>query len=61
MRMIEGTYGETEDRVVYRPEIPEEFRVDVGLRQVNALRPLFVFPIVEEISRKPSTRDILRR
>ena len=61
MRMVEGTYGETEDRVVCRPEIPEEFMVDQGLRQVSAIRPLFVFPIVEVISMKPSTRDILRR
>ena len=55
VRMVEGTYEETKGRVACGPGIPEEFRVDVG----SALSPLLV--VVEVISRKASTRDILRK
>ena len=45
VRMVKGTYEETKGRVV-----------DVGLRQGSAL--LFI-SVVEVISRKASTKDIL--
>ena len=61
VRMVEGTYEETKGRVVCAPGISEEFRVDVGLRQGSALSPLLFIAVVEVISRKVSTRDILRK
>ena len=48
-------------RVVCGPGISEEFRVDVGLRQVSALSPLLFIAVVGVVSRKASTRDILRK
>ena len=39
----------------------EEFRVDVGLRQGSALSPLLFIGVMDVISRKASTRDILRK
>ena len=59
--MNEGTYEETKGRVVCGPEISEEFRVEVSLRQGNALSPLLFIVVVEVISMKASTRDILRK
>ena len=44
-----------------RPGISEEFRVDVGMRQGCALSPLLFIAVVEVISRKVSTWDILRK
>ena len=35
--------------------------MDVGLRQGSALSPLLFITVVEMISRKASTRDILRK
>ena len=61
VRMVEGTYEETKGRVVCGPGISEEFRVDVGLRQGRALSPLLFIAVVEVISWKPSTKDILRK
>ena len=61
VRMVEGTYEETKRRVVCRPGILEGFRVDVGLRQGSALSPLLFIAVVEVVSRKASTRDILRK
>ena len=60
VRMVEGTHKETKGRVVCRPGISEEFRVDVGLRQGSALSPLLFIAVMEVISRKACTRDILR-
>ena len=39
----------------------EEFRVKVGLRQSSALNPLLFIAVEEVISRKTSTREILRK
>ena len=61
VRMVEGTYEETKGRVVHGPEISEEFRVDVGLSQGNALSPLVFIAVVDVISKKSSTRDILHK
>ena len=58
VRMVEGTHEETKGRVACGPEISEEFRVDVGLRQGSALSPLFFIAVVEMIRRKVSTRDL---
>ena len=43
------------------PGISEEFREDADLRQGSALSPLLFIAVVEVISRKASTRDILRK
>ena len=59
VRMVEGTYKETKGRVACGPGISEEFRVDVGLRQGSALSPLLFIAVVEVISKKVNTRDIL--
>ena len=59
VRMVEGTYEETKGRVVCGSEISEEFRGDIGLRQGSALSPRLFIAVVEVISRKASTRDIL--
>ena len=59
--MAEGPYEETKVRVVCVPGISEEFRVDVSLRQGSALSPLLFIVVEEVISRKASTRDIVRK
>ena len=61
VRMVEGPYEETKGRVVCGPGISKEFRVDVNLRKGSALSPLLFIAVVEVISRKASTRDILRK
>ena len=61
VRMVEDTYEETKGRVECGPGISEEFREDVGLRQGSALSPLLFIAVVEVISRKASTKDILRK
>ena len=61
VRTVEGTYEETKGRVVCGPEISEKFKADIGLRQGSALRTLLFIAVVEVISRKASTRDILRK
>ena len=59
--MVEGTYEDTKGRIVCVPGISEEFRVDIALRQGNALSlPLFI-AVVEVISRDASMKDILRK
>ena len=60
VRMVEGTYEETKGKVVCGPGISEEFRMDVGLRQGSALSPLLFIAVVEVISMKASTRDIVQ-
>ena len=57
VRMVEGTYEETNGRVVCGSGISEKFVVNVGLRQRSDLRPLLVIAVVEVISRKTSTKD----
>ena len=59
VRMVKDTYEETQGGVVWGPGISEEFRVDIGLRYGSALSPLLLFAVVEVISRKAGTRDIL--
>ena len=59
--MVEGTCEEVKGRLMSGPGISEELRVDVGLRQGSALSPVLFIAVVEVISRKTSTRDILRK
>ena len=59
--MVEDTYEETKGRVVCGLGISEESRVDVGLIKGSALSPLLFIAVAEVISRKTSTRDILRK
>ena len=59
VRMVKGTYEGTKGSVVCGPGISEKFRVDVGLRECNALSPLLCIAVVEVISRKASTRYFL--
>ena len=58
-RMVEAMYERTKGRVVVGSGLSEEFPVNIGLRQGNALSPLLF--IMEIISRKISTKDILRK
>ena len=59
--MVEGACEETKGRVVGRRGISEEFRVDVSLRQGSARSPLLFIAVVEVISKKKTTRDILSK
>ena len=55
-------YEETKGRVVCGPGISTEFMVNVGLRrECSSLSPLLFITVMEAISRKTSTRDILRK
>ena len=61
MRMVEGIYEKKKGRVVCGRGILEEFRVGVGLGEESALNPLLFFAVVEVISNKARTMDILRK
>ena len=60
-RMVEAMYERTKGRVVVGSGLPEEFPVNIGLRQGSALSPLLFIMVMEIISRKISTKDILRK
>ena len=47
--------------VMCGPGILEEFKMDVGLRQGSALSPLLFIAVMEDISRKTCTIDILHK
>ena len=59
--MVEAMYERTKGRVVVGSELSEEFPVNIGLRQGSALSPLLFIMVMEIISRKISTKDILRK
>ena len=59
VRMVESTYEETKGRLVCGPGISDEFIVDVGLRQGSTISTLLFIAVVEVISQKASTIDIL--
>ena len=61
VRIVEGTYEETKGRVVCVPGISDEFRVDVGPETGECSKPLLFIAVAEVISRKASTRGILRK
>ena len=42
-------------------ELSEEFPVNIGLRQGSVLNPLLFIMLMELISRKISTNDVLRK
>ena len=54
-------YERTKGRVVVGSGLLEEFPVNIGLRQGSALSPLLFIMVMEIISRKISTKDILRK
>ena len=60
-RMVEAMYERTKERVVAGSVLSEEFPVNIGLRQGSALSPLLFIMVMEIISRKISTKDILRK
>ena len=60
-RVVEAMYERTKGRVVVGSGLSEEFLVNIGLRQGSALSPLLFIMVMEIISRKISTKDILRK
>ena len=52
---------EERERVLVGSELSEEFPVNIGLRQGSALSPLVFIMVMGLISRKISTKDVLRR
>ena len=60
-RMVEAMYERTKGRVVVGSGLSEEFPVNIGLRQGRTLSPLLFIMVMEIISRKISTNDMLRK
>ena len=60
-RMVEAMYERTKGRVVVRSGLSEEFPVNISLRPGSAISPLLFIMVVELISRKISTKDVLRK
>ena len=60
-RMVEVMYERTKGRVVVGSGLSEEFPVTIGLRQGSALSPLLFIMVMELISRKINTKDVLRK
>ena len=60
-RMVEAMYERTKGRVVVGYGLSEEFPINIGLRQGSALSPLLFIIVMEIITRKISTKDILRK
>ena len=58
-RMVEAMYDRTKRRVVVGSGLSEEFPVNIGLRQGSALSPLLFIMVMELISRKIRTNDVL--
>ena len=61
VRMVEGTYEDTNSRVLCRQGVSGEYKGNVGLTQGSALIPLLFIAVVELISRKICTKDKLRK
>ena len=57
--MVEAMYERTKGRVVVGSGLSEEFPVNIGLSQGSALSPLLFIMMMEIISRKINTKDIL--
>ena len=51
----------TRSKVLCGPGVSGDFKVNVGLRQGSALSPLLFIAMVELISRKIGSKDILRK
>ena len=60
-RMVEAMYERTKGRVVVGSGLSGEFPVNIGLRQGSALSPLLFIMVMELISRKIGTKDVLRK
>ena len=60
-RMVEVMYERTKGTVVVESGLSEEFSFNIGLRQGSALSPLLFIMVMELISRKISTKDVLRK
>ena len=60
-RMVEVMYERTKGRVVVGFGLSEKFPVNISLRQGSALSPLLFIMLIELISRKTSTKDVLRK
>ena len=60
-RMVEVMYERTKGRVVVGSGLSGEFPVNIGLRQGSAISPLRFVMVMELISMKISTKDILRK
>ena len=60
-RMVEAMYARTKGRVVVGSGLSEDFPVHIGLRQGSVLRPLLFIMVMELISRKISTKDVLKQ
>ena len=58
---MDHSYERTKGRGVVGSGLSEEFPVNIGLRQGSALSPLLFIMVMEIISRKISTKDILRK
>ena len=61
MGVPEAIYERTKGRVVVGSELSEDFPVNLGLRQGIALSPLLFIMVMELISKKISTKDVLRK
>ena len=61
VRMVEGTYAKTTARVVVGEEASEEFEVKIGLRQGSVLSSLLFIAVLDLISRKTATNDVMKK
>ena len=61
VRMVEGLYEGTKGRVMVGSGMSDEFEVNLGLRQGSSLSPLLFIMVMDLISNKASTRDVLRK
>ena len=60
-RMVEAMYEGTKGGVVVGSGLSEEFPVNIGLRQGSDFSPLLFIIVMELISRKISTKDVVLR
>ena len=60
-RMVEAMYEIIKGRVVVGSGLSEEFPVNIGLRQGSVLSPLLFIMVMEQICKKISTKDVLRK
>ena len=61
VNMVEAMYEHTTGRLVLGSGMSKEFQVNIGLRQGSALSPLLFVLVMELISRKISTTNVLNK